>query len=106
MDARIINKMGVLDDYKNSNVFDMVDGSKKGQIAERGLNSPVISVSKREIEVLQLVSEGLTVKEIASLLYLSTHTIISHKQNLLEKFDARNSVDLTVKAIRFRVISI
>ena len=66
----------------------------------------LIVVSTREIEVLQLISQGLTVKEIANELYLSTHTIISHKKNLIEKFEARNSIDLIVKAIRMNIINI
>lgn len=61
-------------------------------------------VSNREAEVLQLISEGHTVKEIASALYLSEHTIISHKKNLTHKFDAKNCVDLIVKAIRLGFI--
>lgn len=66
----------------------------------------LILVSAREVEVLQLISRGLTVKEIAALLHLSTHTIISHKKNLIEKFDAKNSIDLIVKAIKINAISI
>lgn len=66
----------------------------------------LVVVSKREVEVLQLISQGLTVKEIAHALYLSTHTIISHKKNLIDKFDARNSIDLIVRAIKMNVIHI
>lgn len=70
------------------------------------LEASLIVVSAREVEVLQLISRGLTVKEIASNLYLSTHTIISHKKNLVEKFDAKNGIDLIVKAIRMEIINI
>ena len=66
----------------------------------------LVIVSNREQEVLQLMSKGLTVKEIAHYLFLSTHTIISHKKNLIEKFGARNSIELIVKAIRMNVINI
>lgn len=69
-------------------------------------NTTLVIVSKREQEVLQLMSKGLTVKEIAHALYLSTHTIISHKKNLIEKLEARNSIELVVKAIRLNVIDI
>ena len=66
----------------------------------------LVVVSQREREVLQLMTRGLTVKEIANALYLSTHTIISHKKNLLEKFEARNSIDLIVKAIKLHIIDL
>ncbi len=66
----------------------------------------LISVTKREIEVLEKISQGLTVKEIAQQLFVSCHTIISHKKNLMERFNARNMVDLTVKAIRYNIINV
>ncbi len=66
----------------------------------------LVVVSQREREVLQLMTRGLTVKEIAHALYLSTHTIISHKKNLLDKFEARNSIDLIVKAIKLHIIDL
>ena len=65
-----------------------------------------LNITNRELEVLQMMSKGLTTKEIASELYLSNHTILSHKKNLLYKFTARNAVDLAVKAIKYSVIAI
>ncbi len=65
-------------------------------------NSPYklhTTVSEREGEILNLLAEGQTVKEIASELYLSPHTIESHKKNLIRKFDAKNTVHLVVKFI-------
>ncbi len=62
--------------------------------------------TKREKEVLVQMSLGLTVKEIASALCVSDHTIVSHKKNLIYKWQARNSVDLVVKAIRLGIVAI
>lgn len=70
------------------------------------LDSASKKVSLREQEVLQKISEGYTVKEIASALYLSEHTIISHKKNLTKKLSAKNCVDLTVKAIKMGLVII
>lgn len=63
-------------------------------------------VSLREKEILQMISEGFTAKEIAAELFLSEHTIISHKKNLTIKFKAKNCVDLIVKAIKYGVVLI
>ena len=49
------------------------------------------SLTTRESEVLQLISHGLTTKEIASSLFLSSHTVDSHRKRLMEKMDARNT---------------
>lgn len=62
-------------------------------------------ITKREKEVLENISLGLTTKEIASMLYLSSHTIISHKKNLCEKLGAANAPELVRKGFQFGFLS-
>ncbi|NND79470.1 MAG: helix-turn-helix transcriptional regulator [Maribacter sp.] len=64
-----------------------------------------IKVSQREAEVLVLMSEGFTSKEIGRQLYLSNLTVDKHKSNLLAKFNARNSAHLVVKAWKKGIIN-
>lgn len=52
------------------------------------------SITKREKEVLELIAKGLTNKEISEKLFVSDHTAISHRKNLLSKFNAKNTADL------------
>jgi len=63
-------------------------------------------VSYREREVLQLLSTGLTVKEVAAELFLSEHTIVSHKKNLCLKLKAKNAVHMMVKAIKLGYVHV
>jgi LuxR family maltose regulon positive regulatory protein len=56
--------------------------STKSQVDQSKLIEPL---SEREIEVLQLITEGLTNQEIASKLYLSLNTIKSHSRNIYAK---------------------
>lgn len=64
-----------------------------------------IILSERELQVLSLISEGLTNNEIADKIYLSAHTIASHRKNLMKKFEANNNVDLVIKAIKEKFIA-
>lgn len=57
-------------------------------------------LTNREREVLQLVAEGNTTKEIAEILNLSTKTIDSHREHIMEKLGIRNIAGLTKYAIR------
>ena len=57
-------------------------------------------LTNREREVLQLVAEGHTTKEIAEILKLSTKTIDSHREHIMEKLGIRNIAGLTKYAIR------
>jgi DNA-binding NarL/FixJ family response regulator len=56
-------------------------------------------LSNREIEVLKLVALGYANKEIAEKLYISTHTVISHRKNITEKLGIKSISGLTVYAI-------
>jgi DNA-binding NarL/FixJ family response regulator len=57
-------------------------------------------LTSREREVLQLVAEGNTTKEIAEILKLSTKTIDSHREHIMVKLGIRNIAGLTKYAIR------
>ncbi|GIV37279.1 MAG: DNA-binding response regulator [Cyclobacteriaceae bacterium] len=51
-------------------------------------------LSQREREVLQLIAEGISSKEIADKLHLSPGTVETHRKNLLKKLNVRNSAEL------------
>jgi predicted ATPase/DNA-binding CsgD family transcriptional regulator len=55
-------------------------------------------LSRRELEVVRLVADGLTNKEIAAELFLSTRTVDMHVRNILGKLDCRSRVEASVKA--------
>lgn len=59
-----------------------------------------LQITKRELEVLQLVAEGLTNQEIADKLFISKRTVDGHKNNLIVKTGSKNMVDLLVYAIK------
>jgi LuxR family maltose regulon positive regulatory protein len=55
-------------------------------------------LSDREIEVLQLIAEGLTNPEVGSRLYLSLHTVKTHTRNIYGKLGAHNRTEAVAKA--------
>lgn len=55
---------------------------------------PEQALTSREIEVVQLIREGLSSKEIAARLFISLNTVRNHRSNLFRKTNARNVVDL------------
>lgn len=63
-------------------------------------------LTTREMDVLQAVADGLNTNEIAELLHLSDNTIESHRKRLMLKLNARNAVDLVMKAISKGIISL
>ena len=65
---------------------------------------PAIKLTPREREVLQLVAEGKSAKEIATLLEISTRTAEFHKQNLHAKLGLKTTAELTQYAVRHGMV--
>lgn len=57
------------------------------------------TLSQREKEIITCVVKGLTNKEIAENLFLSTHTVISHRRNIARKLEIHSTAGLTIYAI-------
>lgn len=58
-----------------------------------------IPLSLRELEIVKLIAEGLTEKEIGSKLFISTHTVKNHRKNILHKTGIKNAPELVKVAV-------
>jgi DNA-binding NarL/FixJ family response regulator len=76
------------------------------QKSEPGAEATYDTLSDREKEVLKLVAEGHTNKEIAELLGLSVKTVMVHRSNVMEKLDIHNRTELIRYAIRKGLIQV
>lgn len=63
-------------------------------------------LSKREVEVLSLIAEGYTNVQMADKLFTSKRTIETHRQNIMEKTQAKNTANLVKYAIENKIIGI
>ncbi len=63
-------------------------------------------LTDREREVLQLMTEGNSMKEIADMLSVSVKTVHTHRQNIMEKLDMHSTAELTKYAIKQGVTSL
>lgn len=61
-------------------------------------------LSNKENEILGLISKGLTTKEIAAKLFVSTRTIETHRTSILKKFEVKNTAELIKKATEINLI--
>ncbi len=79
-------------------IRDYLDRAREGEDARDGVLTP------RESEILKLVAEGYSSKEIAKTLVISIKTVERHRANILEKLGLRDRVGLTRYAIRAGLI--
>ncbi len=66
----------------------------------------IVKFTRREKEILQLVCEGLSNKEIADILFVSERTVVGHKTNLLQKTGCKNTISLMSYAIKNKLVVI
>ncbi|MDX2851428.1 response regulator transcription factor [Actinacidiphila glaucinigra] len=72
--------------------------------ARQGEPLPARAVTDREEEILKLVAEGHTSKEIGDILFISAKTVERHRANILQKLGLRDRLELTRYAIRAGLI--
>ncbi|MEQ9049186.1 MAG: response regulator transcription factor, partial [Marinoscillum sp.] len=84
--------------YFNSEISQLMVGN----ISLEGDNTQ--RLSERETQVLQLVSNGKTTKEIAEELFVSSRTVETHRVNMMKKLDVQNTAELIKKAVKLKLI--
>src|ERR1035441_7014730 len=82
------------------------DFVRQASSQERTPLSPLHMLTAREQEVLRLLADGKRVKEIAHMLNISTKTVESHRQNVMDKLEIHSTIELTRYALREGLTSI
>lgn len=76
--------------------------NKSGDKVEEAQDSG--GLSKREVEVLQLIAQGYSNKEIAGKLFLSIRTVDAHRYNIMQKLSVKNTAEMIKTAVKMRLI--
>ena len=74
------------------------------QLQERGLTDSYELLTDREKQVLQLLAEGRSNKEVAALLDVGVSTIETHRANLMQKLNLHSTAEIVLYAVRKRLI--
>jgi DNA-binding NarL/FixJ family response regulator len=74
------------------------------QLKQRGLNDSYHLLTDREKEVLQLLAEGRSNKEVATLLDLGLSTVETHRGNLMQKLNLHSTAEIVLYAVRKGII--
>ena len=98
---KAIHKVGQGKPYFSDDILDNLtekvfyQPSKKEKLPE---------FSSREIEIMQLLCQGLSNKKIGDILHISDRTVERHKTNLLQKTTTENTLNLVIYAIRHKIV--
>lgn len=75
------------------------------QLQKKGLQDSYELLTEREREILQLLAEGKSNKEAATVLNVSPYTIETHRNNLMQKLNLHNTAEIVLYAVRKKIIS-
>jgi DNA-binding NarL/FixJ family response regulator len=115
----------LLKDFKKNELFSAIDKIMKGDIyigrsvsqilANNFINKEYshksggvykVDVTKREKEIIELISLGFSNKEIAEKLLVSISTVDAHRYNILKKLEVKNTAEMIMKAIKLRILNL
>jgi DNA-binding NarL/FixJ family response regulator len=97
--SKALDTVGNNQTYLSPEIADAVVEDYLGYI-ENDYSAASSVLRHREREVLQLIAEGKTTKQIASSLYISEKTVASHRKNITDKLSLYSTAELTKYAIR------
>ncbi|MCH2198106.1 MAG: response regulator transcription factor [Flavobacteriales bacterium] len=69
------------------------------------LNCEPVSLSRREMEVITMIAEGHTNNQIAEKLFLSAHTVNTHRKNIMQKLGVNNTAAIVMYAVKAQLVS-
>jgi DNA-binding NarL/FixJ family response regulator len=98
--SKIVNGKVYLTPSVSSQLIEKAAEEKSSKLNQKG------NLTKREREVLHLVGEGKTAREIGNILYISARTVENYKNDLLKKLDLHRTADLIKYAIKHNIVDI
>ena len=75
------------------------------RLQQQNLQDSYDLLTDREKEILQLLAEGKSNKEVATLLELSLYTVETHRSNMMQKLNLHNTAEIVLYAVRKKIIS-
>ena len=90
------------DDIKEKMMQTLLNGQVKNEGSQDGVL--ISSLTKREVQVLKLVAQQYSTREIGDELHISESTVETHRKNLMKKVKVKNSVGLAIFALKDEVI--
>jgi len=68
-------------------------------------NCEGLNISEREMEIIKHIAQGLSNKEVADKLFISAHTVTTHRKNIMAKLGVNNTAGLVLFAVRENLVS-
>jgi DNA-binding NarL/FixJ family response regulator len=96
------------DHYISKALESYLDGKliKRIRFSNKIISSGISGLTSRENEIIRFLAEGLSYKEVAGQMNISTRTVEVHRNNILEKLELKNTIELVKYAIKKKMIDL
>ncbi len=94
------------ENYYGESIAAIIYRSYVSILTKKDVSKETDQLTERELEVLKAFSEGLSFKEISEKLCISPRTVETHKNNILEKLELKNTIEMVKYAIKNNIISL
>ena len=71
----------------------------------KSLDPDPVQLSERELQIIQYIAEGYTNSQIAAIIYLSNHTVNTHRKNIMKKLGVNNTAGIVMYAVKTQMVS-
>ena len=90
--------------YFSSQVQQAIFKKYSSNVTKKKEKEPDIKLTSREVEIVKLISDGLTSQQMADKLFISPRTVETHRANLMKKTGVKNSIELVKKMEKMGVL--
>jgi DNA-binding NarL/FixJ family response regulator len=90
--------------YFSRQAQDVIFKKYSQNVSRKKQQDDTVKLTKRELEIIRLISEGLTSQQMADKLFISHRTVETHRANLMKKIGVKNAVELVKKAQQLNLL--
>lgn len=91
--------------YFSHKVQEVILNKYKQNVTRKKQTEEVVKLTNREIEIIQLIDQGLTSQQMADKLFISPRTVETHRANLMKKFTVKNAIELVKRARQLQIVT-
>lgn len=90
--------------YFSRQAQDVIFKKYSQNVTRKKPKEDAINLTKREIEIIKLIADGLTSQQMADRLFISPRTVETHRANLMKKVGVKNAIELVKKAQQLNLL--
>lgn len=90
--------------YFSRQAQDVIFKKYSQNVSKKKTKEDTVNLTRREIEIIKLIADGLTSQQMADRLFISPRTVETHRANLMKKLSVKNAIELVKKAQQMNLL--